>query len=244
MITIGYTNYDAALSFSWRVHATKHTGSIARTRVLRNTRFLKDLYELRDRVVLHAIFSGYEGTALEPNIPDVDAKMEALFAITERCLTPLQTVLVLDPVIPTQQGIEKLQKILDIAPANIRVRLSFLRQTEKLVAAMDKLEAQGHQVARVPWDTVGVPVQYKQATIALLSKWENKFHSFHCCCEPYVDAIFREGCVSETDYKAMRISRHFYGNYISEDDSCCCARSKVVMEDPIAVVKCVWNNNL
>lgn len=241
-LSIMYTEYDVAVSNVWKAQLKRYTAGILRTRILASDQLVDDIEAYKKDVIVHAIFSGFEGTIYEPHCPDINTKIQALWDLAS-FMKPEQIVLRINPVITTRDGYKTAAWILKAAPVGIRVRMDFLRQTTAVRTGLEKLTSQGG--FKLPWDSIETPIEYKLKMLnSVAGKWGDKFKSISVCCEHAVPAKFRAGCVGREDHVALGLPKWYHGQYKPVNNSCTCAKTKVPVYDKKAIIPCLWDGTL
>jgi len=116
---------DAALDLSWMswVQADKPTILITKD-PLTLCRVIKENDLQEKRIIVHATITGFGGTILEPDV--LPAKDQIIgYNHLLQMLTPQRVILRVDPIIPTEKGLEAALLVLRHAVKR-RVRISFM----------------------------------------------------------------------------------------------------------------------
>lgn len=115
---------DAALDYRWVKAVTdaaagkrKLDGAVIITKNLteRFRKELPDAYHVFPYLILHATCTGWGGSVMEPNVPDFRTQITALASLIRAGFPSGNCVLRLDPVIPSDPGIEAAKRVLDYA---------------------------------------------------------------------------------------------------------------------------------
>jgi hypothetical protein len=191
MLRIGMTDTgDAGLQLEWISKMDHVQGAILLTRVL-TPEFLEALAPFRNRVLVHVLCTGYGGTVLEPNIPAV-VWTRGRYTTLVDALAASQTVLRLDPIIPTARGLAVAESVLeafDKSPVQ-RVRYRCLPMLPSVVARFQSANLSD------PYDGAAGPRPGQLLALGdLLARWEQRFQ-FESCAEPDGRAL---GCLSSKD---------------------------------------------
>jgi hypothetical protein len=101
---------DAALDLSWEKKLQNIDGAILITKNL-NDNFIEAVMRNKDKVIVHITCTGYGGTVLEPNVPEYERTRLQLFKLLMEGFDRRRVVLRIDPIIPTERGIQTLEKV-------------------------------------------------------------------------------------------------------------------------------------
>lgn len=136
MKMIGITEAgDAGHDFSWveALKSNKVEMAIVISKSL-NERLIEELNRFPDRIIFHHTVTGYGGTILEPNVPPVTESLKMFRRLAEtKYITDSvggfnKVVLRVDPIIPTQKGIQQARDVLNLYSDTgiCRVRFSII----------------------------------------------------------------------------------------------------------------------
>ena len=104
-----------------------HEGNIIITKSLTN-KLLEKLIEHKERCILHMTCTGMGGTKIEPFVPTIEKTRKQLKKLIESGFPIKQIVLRIDPIVPTEKGVQTAKNVLTLfSDLHIpRVRISFL----------------------------------------------------------------------------------------------------------------------
>jgi hypothetical protein len=174
--------------------------------------------------IIHCTITGYGGTALEPRVPK---PAEAIYAYNKLVskLGGQRVVLRVDPIIPTDKGLEVAYDI--IRQARGRVRISFFDAYRHALARMsDGMQAKLRTVYK--GTNFHAPLELRLAafnTIKDIMPVQTKL--IEVCGEPGIPCT---GCVSKYDLQVMGIEGDFDGRK-GQRPACSCIVSKQEMLD-------------
>ena len=91
-------------------------------------KLIDKLVENKDKIILHLTCTGMGGSKIEPFVPTVNSTVEKFKILLEKGFPIKNVVLRIDPIVPTQKGINTALNTLDnFTPLSIkRVRISIL----------------------------------------------------------------------------------------------------------------------
>lgn len=217
---------DAGLDFQWLKSLKEDNsleGAIIITKRL-NENMIKPLLDFQDRVILHLSVTGYAETSVEPNTPSVDTILEVYKELLSRGFSPSHVVLRIDPIIPTNIGLKRANKVLCMfADMVTRVRVSVL---DLYPHARERFEKAG---LHSPYgDSFQASSKQFQAVDALVTMWKQNYPniSFECCAEPHLKNPEHLGCISAKDYKILKLNEPTDQGTGHQRETCCCLGSK------------------
>lgn len=149
---IGFTERgDGGLDLSWvkKVEKGEVDGAIIVTKNLTDklTRELLRLNAAGYKVGLHLSCTGWGGTWLEPNVPACEGQLDRLARLIEAGFPARRTVLRIDPIIPTDEGLAAVRRVLDAAQGTqLRTRAIKVRSRED-----DHVVSEIHPRANLLW---------------------------------------------------------------------------------------------
>lgn len=151
-------------------------------------------------LVVHATATGWGSTFIEPNVPDYRIQLQNLVRLVSGGFPLANTVLRIDPIWPTPNGIAKAMEVireLDRYPSleGIRIRISILDQYRHVKKRFEKA---GY--GPINGGSFHAPAPAMEAINEALA---STGHVFECCAEPNLAGphILHRGCVSETELK-------------------------------------------
>jgi DNA repair photolyase len=104
-----------------------YNANIIITKNLSN-KLIEKLVENKDKCILHITVTGMGGSKIEPFVPTPDRTLEQVKTLIEKGFPVKQIVLRVDPIIPTEKGVETALSVLHLFQ-NVgieRLRVSFL----------------------------------------------------------------------------------------------------------------------
>lgn len=203
---IGFTEGgDPSFNFNW-VKALENDQSIDGVVVITkrlNKEMFKPLLKHKGRIILHLSVTGYAGTVVEPNTPDVLVIYQTYMDLLAQGFPKEHVVLRIDPIIPTTIGLKRADKVLtQFAPVVSRVRISLIDMYPEVKR---RFKVAG---LRFPYGKEFQPPQEMiNAANKLLMEWKQKYPnlSFESCAEEGLTAAEQIGCLSLRDYQILNI---------------------------------------
>lgn len=207
---IGITEYgDAGLDFTW-YEKIKHfkdvDGAILITKEI-NAKFIDKVMDLYrsgfTQLIVHCTCTGWGGTVIEPNVPNYKDQITMLEKLINCGFPKSHCVLRIDPIFPTENGINRVTEVLDYAYKakflpEMRVRISVLDEYKHV---KERFKDMGF--SPIYGDSFYAPRYMMQNLVNTLEKYDLQFE---CCAEPYLNnknQYVHTGCISERDLRIM-----------------------------------------
>lgn len=202
-------NGDASMNYDWESEIHNMDGAILITKKLTPTFKNKVIEYMFKPFIIHVSCTGYGGTKLEPNLPKYQTTIDEIYNLIHYASFPAnRIVLRIDPIIPTEKGINIFTNIVRYArekiPAVNRIRVS----------VMDM-----YPHVRKRFEKAGLPCPYGnsfQATDSMFKNLNSRIESlknefpelsFESCCETKLPAAIPTGCVSARDYETLGLEK-------------------------------------
>jgi DNA repair photolyase len=185
-----------------------------------NDSFIKQVLQYKNKVIVHSTCTGFAGTLLEPNVPSVDYIHNQLEKLIEQKFPANQIVLRIDPVIPTEKGIEVVNDVLvQFQDLGIkRIRFSFL---DFYPHVKERFRKSG---LPIPYNTLPTKQMYQNFQ-NLINKWDSVY-SFESCAE---DIGIRQGCISNKDAIILGKDAKMIKGSANQRAKCLCPSNKFEM---------------
>jgi DNA repair photolyase len=150
----------------------------------------EEVYPRFPNIIVHTTITGFARSIIEPNVPDVDC---ALLGFEELCklLGPERIVLRIDPIVPTDAGIDTAYNVLCQAQKlfKTRVRVSFIDQYDHVKKRFKDIDVE------LPWTTFHAPLKLRKKAWERLGRPE-------VCGEPDFECT---GCISAKDCELLGV---------------------------------------
>lgn len=220
-----------------------YQGNIVITKNLTN-KLIEKLIEHKDKCILHFSVTGQGGTILEPLVPTVEKSYQQFKKLIENGFPISQTVLRIDPIIPTDKGTSKALNVLDaFKEFNIpRVRISFLDMYKHVKERFDEIKL------KHPYEDFHAPlVERKLAFKQILNlSMELGYGIVETCGEPGFEST---PCLSQKDIDILNLTNiiTLNGNK-GQRKTCGCAGNKkeLIVGKPHrcdnSCLYCFWKN--
>lgn len=194
---IGVTEQgDAGIDFTWtkklydaNIIISKHMSQ----------ELIKRLVDNYSKIVFHMGCTGYGHTQLEPNNPWPETTHDYAKELVWRGFPISHIVLRIDPIIPTDNGIKTMIRVLDMFKDSgiKRVRYSFMDMYDHVKVRF--------QQAGIPlmYDTFHAPKQMINNAIKEILRWEYCYQ-FESCAE-FSPEHHKVGCISQKDLDILGV---------------------------------------
>lgn len=248
---------DAALDMSWVDKLGACDGVIVITKNITESfgHMLLRLQAAQFPVILHATCTGWGGTVVEPKVPTYQIQMQALHNLIQAGFKPENTVLRIDPIIPSKQGMGRVKLVLQAAKnlnldmSKIRVRISIVDEYKHV---KQRLQAAG--LGQIyPGGQFQPSQQNLNFAVQYLKQYRDELFpglKFHCCAEPFLkdpDLFIQSGCISEIDLAIMGLTHQDTGRNPQNRNGCLCLNGKTELlanrhRCPHQCLYCYWKD--
>ena len=225
---IGITE-SGEISFNLEAFDRLYDGNIIITKRLTD-KLIEKLVEHRDKCILHLTCTGFGGSKIEPLSPKPIQSSSMLRKLIELGFPVSHVVLRIDPIVPTDTGMETAKGVLE-AFKGIgveRVRISFLDMYKHV---QKRFTDNGIDIPKEYYD-VGDVVQFhadldvRKQCVADLQKYATKlgYGMLEACGEPGIESI---SCLSQKDIDILGLTDkvELIGNK-GQRKSCGCPANK------------------
>ena len=200
-----------------------------------SNKLIEKLVEHKDKCILHCTCTGFGSTKIEPLVPDMEQTLKQVKKLIENGFPVNQIVLRIDPIIPTEKGIETAMTVLEkFSGVGIeRVRISFLdmynHTKERFINNNIKL----------PYDTFHADSNVRKEAFLKLHKQAiiNGYTIIQTCGEPDFE---NTPCISQMDIDILGLTDiiHLYGNKKQRTHCSCPSNKKQLISWEKSKIKC------
>lgn len=190
----------------------------------------------KPNVIAHATITGYGGTVIEPNVIPVEEAMKGVSSL-KSFLGQERVVIRIDPVIPTEKGIETAVNVVRLAQkiGTFRVRVSFIDYYDHVKKRFAEEEIS------LPWQTFHAPLELRNKAFDAIQKESKTI--VEVCGEPDFNCT---GCVSALDCKIFGIESK--PGHSFQRPKCACISLKTELlkykdRCPHQCLYCFWKDN-
>lgn len=217
------------ISFNLEAFDNLYDANIIITKRLTDN-LIDKLVENSNKCILHLTVTGFGGSKIEPFTPSKEVNRSKLNDLIKKGFPVSQVVLRIDPIIPTDKGIETAKGVIDtFSDAGIkRIRLSFLDMYKHV---QKRFEKEGLDIPDIYKDKNGVinfhvDLEKRKEELQHLEKYANSlgYSSVEVCGEPGIES---KSCLSQTDIDILGLTDKIklLGNK-GQRSSCGCPSNK------------------
>ena len=102
---------DAGLDISWAEKLNSVDGAVLVTKQI-TPAFREKVLANKDKLVIHATITGYGGTQIEPNVLEPGVELQRVLDLIKDGFPKEKIVIRVDPIIPTEKGIARAEKVM------------------------------------------------------------------------------------------------------------------------------------
>lgn len=204
---------DAGVNLAWVSKMNAVDGAVLITKNITETFKLHvlNLHRNGHKIILHCTCTGYGSTELEPNVPHYKVQLDSLKDLINRGFPANQCVLRIDPIFPSERGLEKVHEVLTYFGALFtgieRIRVSVVdeyphvreryRQRGWNPLYGGKFQANDSQLQLVIDNLAMYPQHYEICA-------ENRMYQLAVGKYPYLFDV--AGCISNKDLEILGLS--------------------------------------
>lgn len=195
---IGITE-ASEVSFHLEVFDRLYDGNIIITKRLTN-KLIDKLVEHKEKIILHITCTGWGGSVLEPFVPTLETTRKKFGELIEKGFPIGQCVLRIDPIIPTDEGIERMHNVVRLfSDSGIkRVRFSVLDMYEHVKKRFIE------KGIEIPYETFHAPLEERKRINNILVGFGKEYgFEVEACAEPGIDSV---PCLSQKDIDILGLS--------------------------------------
>lgn len=197
-VRFGFTERcDPSVNYGW-VNNLSKDGNVIISKNLTDT-LINTLLTHKDKIIFHHTVTGFGGKLIEKNVPPKEWSRSQFNTLIENGFPVEQTVLRIDPIIPTEKGVGTALSVMDLyADSGIkRVRFSFMDMYEHVAKRFVS-----HGIP-LPYETFHAPSNYMLPAVnCLTEKADVLGYQLESCAEAI---LYKKGCLSELDYQILNI---------------------------------------
>lgn len=236
-IHIGFTERcDPSTSLDW-VRNLSADGNVVISKKLTDD-LISVLLNDKDKIIFHHTVTGFGGKKIEPNVPTKEWSKSQFDKLIGYGFPIAQTVLRVDPIIPTDKGTETAISVMELYTDTgvRRVRFSFMDMYPHV-----KERFQAHGVP-LPYESFNAPNGMMLSAINKLSSAAKSLgYQLECCAEA---VAYKKGCLSKTDYDILNIPYESTSKSNQRSNCLCCGSKyeliKSTSKCPFGCLYCYW----
>lgn len=243
---------DAGIDLSWFSKIENHEVNGA---VLISKNFTEDfeqkvlnLHKRGYKIIVHCTCTGFGKTKLEPNVPEYKEQLQKLKNLIERGFPAEQCVLRIDPIFPSEKGLNKVKKVLNyfisLKTGVTRIRVSIVDEYRHV---KERYRAFGWKP--LYGDNFGPSQEQQQLTADVLNQFP---FTYELCAEDRFYKMLNNGkitgCISETDLRILDIPYEKMSINPQHRTGCHCLACKTELltnkkQCPHKCVYCFWKQS-
>ena len=257
---IGFTERgDGGIDLSWATRVGMVDGVVVVTKNLTDA-CIREIINCKKPVIVHCTCTGFGGTALEPCVPTPDRQLTQLKKLIDSGFPVSRCVLRVDPIIPTEKGLNGLKRAYAVIQTAINMNLGITRIR---ISILDMYKHVRERFAAMGWpDPYGgsfyAPAHMMERVLDMISYFE-KTHPelrFQTCAEDTLVSMAQKrniknieikGCLSLDDLFLMGLSWEAgqFGQNPQGRNGCHCLSCKTELLEhkkqcPHGCVYCYW----
>ena len=189
------------VAFDLSVFDRLYLGNIIITKRLTD-KLIEKLIEHKDKVILHLTCTGMGGSKVEPFVPTVEQTYQKFCKLLEGGFPVNQVVLRIDPIVPTEKGMNTALKVIDIFFQNDhgikRVRVSSM---DMYPHVKERFEKAGFPI---PYNSFHAPVSVRHEMVRVFERLgQEKGFIVEVCGEPDLPST---SCLSQKDIDILGLT--------------------------------------
>lgn len=230
---------DAGLDFSWTDKLLDGNIIITKHMSYTNEKLMKFLIKNKNKIILHVTCTGYGGTKMEPNVPKPYEVMLGVKELIKRGFPVEQIVLRVDPIIPTEKGIDRVIEVLTLFDdlGIKRVRYSIIDMYKHTKERILK------EYGKLPFDGFNPPEHMVDSLLRVIDTYRDCY-IFEACAENLPDKV---GCISIKDYEILGLDTSDIkpGGFQRSTCACCAGKTELLTNKkrcPSGCLYCYWKD--
>jgi hypothetical protein len=166
--------------------------------------FIDKLIEHKDKIILHCTVTGMGGSKIEPFVPPKESMFSKTKALIEKGFPVSHIVLRVDPIVPTEKGVQTAIGVINLfRPLGItRLRISFLDMYNHVKDRFKENDIP------IPYDTFHASSISREEALRTILKEASGDFSIEMCGEPptSVNVITSVPCLSQKDVDILGLT--------------------------------------
>ena len=244
---------DAGIDLTWEDKLDRVDGAILITKNI-TEEFCKAAIRHKDKVIVHATVTGYGGTVVEPNVPSWEDQVSALTRLIAAGFAIKQTVVRVDPIIPTIKGMARalrvMMRCIDLGFARYRISIIdiYPHVCERFLNAGLPVPYNGRfspnviETERINGAIRTARFYWKQD---IANRNQDKDLRIEACAEPGLTEAVQCGCVSAYDLSLLGLDADDADTTGYQRRNCLCYSGKVELlnrktQCPHKCLYCYW----
>ncbi len=193
-----------------------------------SNKLIDKLIEHKNKCILHCTCTGMGGTKIEPFVPEIEQTAKQIKKLIDNGFPAEQIVLRIDPIIPTEKGVNTAINVIEtFKELGIkRLRMSFLDMYKHVKERFIDINI------KIPYETFHADLKTRKEAFEKLSNkaTECGFTIIQTCGEPGFDST---PCISQMDVDILGLTNEIIleGNKEQRTHCSCPANKKELIKD-------------
>lgn len=222
---IGVTE-SSEIAFNLEAFDNLYDGNIIITKRLTN-KLIEKLVEHKDKIILHVTCTGWGSSIIEPFVPTLETTRKKFGELIDKGFPIEQCVLRIDPIIPTEEGMDRLFGVLKaFSDTGIqRVRFSVIDMYEHVKKRFKEANIV------LPFETFHAPLEIRRSILDILLDFGKQYgFDVEACAEPGIDSV---PCLSQKDIDILGLADKItlVGNKGQRSNCSCPSNKQEILED-------------
>lgn len=236
---------DPSIDFSWVDKMKNMDGVILITKNLTD-KVIDSARPYFDKLIFHVTCTGYGQTKVEPNIPKYTDQLSQAQKLLSEGFSPERVVIRVDPIIPTERGLKRAEKVLCEAASRgfTRFRVSIM---DAYPHVRERFKENGLEAPYGDYFSASYNMMF--AVDDMLKKVKEIYPNIiiESCAEGKLKETIQTGCVSEKDFSLLGLKNDNIDSigYQRKGCLCCSAKTELLEEKkqcPYKCLYCYWRN--
>lgn len=198
---------DAGLDISWAEKLNSVDGAVLVTKQI-TPAFREKVLANKDKLVIHATITGYGGTQIEPNVLEPGVELQRVLDLIKDGFPKEKIVIRVDPIIPTEKGIARAEKVMVEALKNgfMRFRVSVIDMYPHVRERFRRhgIKPPYHDNFQAPWNMFrDVDELLYRVKITGKRMCRSDDVRIEACAEPSLKNAIQCGCISRLDLELL-----------------------------------------
>lgn len=245
---------DAGKDLSWVDKLDTVDGAVVITKCI-SVDFHDAVIVNKDKLIVHATFTGYGGSVLEPEVPDIYDEFDAIMTLVKNGFPKEKIVIRVDPIIPTTKGIDLalrvIKSFMDIGFSRFRVSIIDMYPHVRDRFKQSNLPLPYGEFGFTPNkdQIAAVDEMLKNARYYWYSLGNRKLFGdelrIECCAEPGLKNVIQCGCISNYDLSLLNLKTDDSDSCGYQRPNCLCYSGKTELlknkkQCPHGCLYCYW----
>lgn len=246
---------DAGIDMGWVHKINDVDGAVLITKNI-TPLFIQNViscFNTGHKLIVHATCTGWGGTVFEPNVPSYKDQINSLAKLHEEGFPLENCVLRIDPIMPTEKGLQKVRDVISYAEER-----GILPKARLRISVYDEYKHVKERLRKARFGSLYPGSQFYASTeqfkqiAELFSEYD---YTFYTCAEPVLlrygkkGQIKASGCISKQDLQIMGLNIPDEMPVNKQNRSgCLCLSCKTELlterkQCPHKCIYCYWKNN-